>query len=143
MPLINGVNYSWQDLQIQIVGLTVPIVGITKVNYKPKQKKENNYGLGTKPISRGYGNYEFEGSIELYLDEWKAIQAASPNNDPLQMSPFDIIIVMGDGTSTPLKKDVLQSCEFTDDDFKADQGNTKLLITATLIIANVIHYPNA
>jgi hypothetical protein len=143
MPLINGVNYSWQDLQIQIVGLTVPIVGITKVNYKPKQKKENSYGLGTKPISRGYGNYEFDGSIELYLDEWKAIQAASPNNDPLQMSPFDIIIVMGDGVNTPLKKDVLQQVEFTDDDFKADQGATKLLITVSLIIANVIHYPTA
>ena len=53
-PLINGINYSWANVKVILFG--VPVVGITKIEYKTKQKKENQYGAGYEPISRGYGN---------------------------------------------------------------------------------------
>ena len=59
----------------------VPVVGITKIEYKRKQKKDNNYGAGYQPVSRAYGNYEYEGSIEIYTDELKRIIAAAPYRD--------------------------------------------------------------
>lgn len=133
-PLINGINYSWANITVVIFG--VPVVGITKVSYKRKQKKEDNYGAGSQPVSRGYGNYEYEGSIELYTDEWRRIIANAPGRDPMQIPPFDIQIIYAGAKLTP-EKDVLRSCEFMDDDFDAKQGDTKLLISVPLRIAMI------
>lgn len=130
-PLINGINYSWANISLILFG--VPVVGITKIEYKRKQKKENNYGAGAQPVSRGYGNFEYEGSIELYLDEWNRIIQASPNRDPLLIAPFEIQVVYS-GRGILAEKDVLKAVEFKEDDFKANQGDTKLMVTVPLII---------
>lgn len=131
-PLINGINYSWGNITLNLFG--VPVVGITKIEYKAKQKKDNNYGAGSQPVSRGYGNYEYEGHIEIYTDEWKRIIAASPNRDPLSIAPFDIQVVYA-GRGLTADKDVLRSCEFLENPLTANQGDTKLMVTIPLIIA--------
>lgn len=133
-PLINGINYSWANVSLVLFG--VPVVGITKIDYKRKQKKENNYGFGQQPISRGYGNYEYEGSIELYLEEWKAIIAAAPSRDPLLIAPFDIQVVYG-GSRVVADKDVLRSVEFMEDPLGTNQGDQKILVNIPLIIASI------
>lgn len=133
-PLINGINYSWANISLVLFG--VPVVGITKIEYKRKQKKENNYGFGSQPVSRGYGNYEYEGSIEIYLDEWKRIIASSPSADPLLIAPFDIQINYS-GRGVLVNKDVLRSVEFMEDNFTANQGDTKLMVTVPLIIGAI------
>lgn len=133
-PLVNGVNYSWANVTVVLFG--VPLVGITKIDYKRKQKKENNYGFGQQPVSRGYGNYEYEGSIEVYQDELKKIIAAATDRDILQIPPFDIQVTFG-GSRVTAEKDVLRSCEFTEEGLSAAQGDTKLLISLPLIIGSI------
>lgn len=133
-PLINGINYSWANVSLVLFG--VPVIGITKIEYKRKQKKENNYGFGSHPISRGYGNYEFEGSIELYLEEWKAIIANSPQRDPLLIGPFDIPVIYG-GSRVSADKDVLRSVEFMEDPLGTNQGDQRILVNIPLIIASI------
>lgn len=133
-PLINGTAYSWANVTVVLFG--VPVIGITKIDYKVKQKKENLYGAGPNPIARGYGNFEPDGSIELYLDEWKRIIAASPDKNPLLIGPFDIPVVFG-GSRVTAQKDIIRSAEFMENPFKADQGETKLLVSIPLIIASV------
>lgn len=130
-PIINGINYSWANITLVLFG--VPVVGITKIDYKRKQKKENNYGFGSQPVSRGYGNYEYEGSIELYQDEWKRIIAAAPNRDPLLIPPFDIQVVYA-GRGIVADKDVLKSCEFMEDNFAGSSGDTKLMVSIPIVI---------
>lgn len=133
-PLINGINYSWANISLVLFG--VPVVGITKIDYKAKQDKKNNYGAGPYPVSRGYGNYEYEGSIELYLDEWKNIIAASPNRDPLQIAPFDIPVIYG-GSRVTADKDMLRSCEFLENPLSTGTGDSKILVAIPLIIASI------
>ena len=133
-PLINGIAYAWVNLSFVLFG--VPVIGIVDINYNQKQKKENLYGKGAKAIARGYGNYEQDGDIEIYLEEWKRIIAASPNRDPLQIPPFDVQIVFG-GSRVTADKDVLRSVEFLENPFKGKQGDTKLLIKIPLIIADI------
>lgn len=133
-PLINGINYSWANIKFVLFG--VPVVGITKIEYNRKLKKENNYGFGQHPISRGYGNYEPEGSIELYVDEWQRIIDASPDRDPLSIAPFDIQVVFS-GSRLNVTTHILRSCEFMEDPLAANQGDTKLLVTIPLIIASI------
>ncbi|EHQ30024.1 hypothetical protein [Mucilaginibacter paludis] len=133
-PLINGINYDWASISIQLFG--VPITGVTKISYSRKQKKENNYGVGPYPVSRGYCNVEYEGSIEMYLDEWKMIILNSPGQDPLQISPFTISVIFGADGRTP-GQDKLKGVEFLADPFSASQGETKLMVTIPLIIAQI------
>ena len=136
VPLINGINYSWGNIKLILFG--VPVIGITKIEYKRSQKKENNYGIGFEPISRGYGNVTYEASIEIYQDEWKRIIASSPNNDPLSIAPFDIQVVYA-GSNAQIKVDTLQMCEFLEDGLVANQDDTKLLVTLPLVIAGIVH----
>lgn len=132
--IIGGVNYSWGNLNVVLFGNIV--IGITKISYKRKQEKTNNYGWGTKPVYRGYGREEYEGSMELYTDEWKKLIASSPSNNPLLLLPSDIQIVFAGSRVLP-NKDVLQAIEFTEDGLEAAEGDTKLLITIPIIIGDI------
>lgn len=133
-PIVNGVNYSWSNVSVILFG--TPVIGILAINYKRKQKKDNNYGAGPQPVSRGYGNYEYEGDIELYVDTWKAIIASSPNRDPLQIGPFDIPVTFT-GTGITTTKDVLRAVEFLEDPLESKSGDTKLTVKISLIIGGI------
>jgi len=133
--LINGVSYGWGNIQLVLFG--VPVVGITKIDYKAKQTKENLYGAGYKPVSRGYGKYEYEGSIEIYTEEWKRIIAASPNRDPLSIAPFSIEVVFAGNRVTP-DKDSLKMCEFLENPLSSSEGDTSIKVTIPLIIGDIV-----
>jgi hypothetical protein len=134
-PLINGVSYGWGNIQLVLFG--VPVVGITKIDYKSKQNKENLYGAGYKPVSRGYGKYEYEGSIEIYTEEWKRIIAAAPNKDPLSIAPFDIEVVFAGNRVAP-DKDSLKMCEFLENPLSSSEGDTSIKVSIPLIIGDIV-----
>jgi hypothetical protein len=136
VALINGVNYSWADIKLVLFG--VPVVGITKISYKNKQNKTNNYGSGNHPVSRGYGQIEPEGSIDIYQDELRRIIAAAPNRDPLQIGMFDIPVIFGNSIAST-SRDILRACEFTEEGVEAAQNDTKLIVTLPLIIGKIDH----
>ncbi len=133
-PIVNGVAYSWSNISLILFG--VPVIGILAINYKRKQKKDNNYGAGSQPVSRGYGNYEYEGDIELYTDTWKGIIASSPNRDPLLIPYFDIPVTFT-GTGVLTTKDVLRAVEFLEDPLEGKNGDTKLTVKIPLIIGGI------
>jgi hypothetical protein len=134
MALINGVNYSWSSIQVVLFG--VPVQGIVSIEYKKKQSKTNNYGAGKKPVSRGYGREEYDGSIEIYTDEWKKIIAASPNRNPLEIGWFDIPVLYGNSLADATS-DTLLAVEFMEDPFSAKEGDTKLTVKIPLIIGDI------
>ncbi len=56
IPLINGVAYSYVDVIVEIAG--VPAPSVSKISYSEEQAKENNFGTGGRPVSRGKGKIE-------------------------------------------------------------------------------------
>jgi hypothetical protein len=135
MPaLVNGVSYSWVHINFILYG--VPVKGITKITWKKKSDKVNNYGAGPDPVSRGYGRNEYEASIELYREEWQRIIDISPDKDPLSIPPQDVPVVFG-GSRVTAKTVVLQAVELLEDAFEANEGDTSLKISVPLIIAGV------
>ena len=134
--LINGVEYSWSSIVFELFG--VPVQGITAISYKKKQAKTNNYGAGAKPVSRGYGKEECDGSIEILRSEWTKIIAASPSQNPLSIGWFPISVTYGTSLADATT-DILQGVEFLEDPFEAKEGDTKLLVKLPLIIADIEH----
>lgn len=133
-PLVNGINYSWANISLILFG--TPVVGIISITYKEKQEKVNNFGAGSRPVSRGYGRIDCEGEIELYTDTWKAIIAGSPGRNPLNIPPFDIPVTFG-GEGVLTDKDVLRAVEFMENPFEGKEGDTKLTVKIPLIIAAI------
>ena len=133
-PLINGVAYSWSSINFNLFG--VPVAGIVWIDYNRKQEKTDNYGQGSDPVSRGYGRKSYEGSIEIYLDEWKKVIAAAPSRDPLAIGWFDIPVTYGNSVADATM-DVLRAVEFLEDPFTAKEGDTKLTVKIPLIIAQI------
>lgn len=133
-PLINGVAYTWSTIGFCLFG--IPVAGIVNIEYNRKQEKTNNYGAGTEPVTRGYGRKTYDGSIEIYLDEWKRIIAAAPNRDPLTIGWFDIPVVYGNSVADATT-DILRAVEFLEDPFSAKEGDTKLTVKIPLIIGGI------
>jgi hypothetical protein len=134
--LVNGTSYSWVNVTMVLFG--VPVKGITKISYKKKTEKTNNYGAGPEPVSRGIGRTEYEASIELYREEWQRIIDVAPSKNPLDITPFDIPVVFG-GSRVTAQTDVLKGCEFLEDAFETNEGDTSIKITIPMIIAGVDH----
>ena len=104
--LINGVNYSWINATIPIFG--IPLIGVTKFMVKRSQVKENNYGRGAEPVSRGYGRKEYEASITVHFDELANIIAANGGQDITDIPPFDFPLVLA-GSFVGFKKITIKS----------------------------------
>lgn len=133
-PLINGTSYANANISVNPFG--TPLVGITSIEYKRKQTKTNNYGAGVEPVSRGYGIAEYEGSIEVYLEEWKAFIAAAPGRDVLRIPPFNIPVTFsGEGVLTT--QDTLLAVEFSEDSMESKTGDTSIKIKIPFIFAGL------
>ncbi|OPZ93428.1 MAG: hypothetical protein BWY74_01124 [Firmicutes bacterium ADurb.Bin419] len=137
VAIIDGPAIGWGNIEFVLFGN--PVRQITKIEFKHSQTKENLYGSGYEPIHRGYGKVEYTGSIELYIDEWKRIIAASPERNPLKIKPFDITIVYTvKNTNIPTGQvDILRECEFTESNMSTASGDTKILVSVPLIIGGI------
>lgn len=133
-PLINGVNYSWSSVKLIYDG--VPIVGITAINYGETDNKEDNYGTGRRPVSRGYGNITTNCSVSLYKDSLIALQKIAPNGRIQDLPPIDVPVafINRDGKFT---KDVLRNFEFKENKVSTSQGDTKIVADIECIISHV------
>ena len=136
MPtLINGVAVSWSMIQLPFLG--VPLSGVTAVSFSEKQEKTNNYGIGNKPVSRGYGRKTYEGSITMLAEEWKNIIAAAPNGSINDIPFFDLPILFVDPTTGLIMKHILKAVDFTDNKLDAKEGDTMIPIEMPFIFADL------
>jgi hypothetical protein len=132
--LINGINYSWQNATIVLFG--IPLIGITKIMLKEKQQKDNNYGLGSRAVSRGYGRIESECSISVYWDEIARIIDASPGKNILNIAPFDIPMVLASTRVQP-RKVTVRMAEFLELPFDVSEGDTKIVVDLPMVIGGI------
>ena len=133
--LINGESVTWSQIQLTILG--APMTGIREVKWSSKREKVNNYGAGSKPVSRGYGKYEFEGSIKFLAEEWKNIVKASPNQDPLDLPFFDVNILFVSSSTGLMMNYIWKAAEVLNNPFDSAEGSTMTEIDVTFVIADI------
>ena len=144
VTLINGVGYSWANVTA-VVGNNIMVGGITKIDYSTSQHMTNNYGWGTQPVNRGYGNVTYAGSMEMYLADWATLCLGAPNGDPSQFLPFNITVNFGPSTQdlaavVPPFQDILWDVQFMKHTRSNTQDSTGLKVTVDLIIANIDYF---
>ena len=113
------------------------MTGVTEISWSEKQDKTNNYGIGNKPVSRGYGRITYEGSITLLAEEWKNILAAAPGGSVTKIPSFDLPILFISPTTGLYMKHTLKAVDFMESNFSAKEGDTMIPITIPFIMADV------
>lgn len=132
--LINGKAYAHANIIPMIGG--VVIHSITQISYGESQEKENQYGIGKRPVSRGQGPIKpDEVSIEMSMNDVEIIRDNAPNKSLLQIAPFDIPVVYNNGQR--VIRDVIKNCEFTTDGRESAVDNKDIKKTFTLISSHV------
>lgn len=134
MSLINGTGYSWSTVGVNILG--VKPVGITAISYKDKQDVQQNYGIGTEPVSRSRGKVEYEASITMHKVEVEALQQASPTGRIQDIPPFDIVVsFLPEGGK--IVTHTLHNAQFTENGRDVKQGDMEIPIDLPLIISGI------
>src|SRR5687767_11710299 len=121
---LNGVEYSWASVTLMIAGQ--PVRGVTAINYKTKQEKFNNYGAGTKPVSRSFGKVEPEASLSLHMSEVESLSLIAPNGDITQLPAFEITVAYVAVEGQPAVIHKLRDVEFTERGIAAKQGDAMI-----------------
>jgi len=139
LPLINGVNYSSASVNVIIPALPSQLaIGVVSIDYDKMQEVTDNYGLSQDPISRGFGQNKYTGSIELMKDTWNQIIDASPLRDPAKLPLFDITVTYaGSTTGGIFKKEVLRAVTFKNNPSGVKMGDTKITCKIELAVGNI------
>lgn len=133
-PLINGREYGWGDIVVNISATSV--TGIKAIKYEEDQEKENIYGAGRNPVSRGYGRVKTTGSITLLSATVFAMQAIAPKGKLHNIAPFPIVVSYQPETG-PIVKHILKNCEFKKTTFDWKEGDMSKDIELELVISHI------
>ena len=134
-PLINGRAYDFAQIEVNILG--VPVAGVTAISYSEEQEKVNNFGAGSRPVSRGHGAINASGSITISMNDVEAIRDAAPFGSLLQIPSFDISITFLNAQKVVTH--VLKNCEFLNDGVEASQGDTDLVRSFDLVLSHIVY----
>ena len=102
MAIINNVAYSWSMITLASTALGIDegsttLEGVSGIKWSKKRKIEPNYGLGGKPVSRGFGNISYTASVTMDAEDGMESQQDDTNiTHEFDLNPFDIQIGDGD-----------------------------------------------
>jgi hypothetical protein len=132
--LINGIAYSWSDVNVNVLGVLVS--GISAINYEDEQEIEDNYGAGRMPVSRGYGEIKTTGSITLHSEEIVALQKVVPGGRLQDIPPFDIPVTYLPASGV-ITTDILKNVQFKKNSRNPKQGDKKIEVEIPLAISHI------
>jgi hypothetical protein len=133
----NGTSYAWGQIFVKFQSMDEAFLGITNISVTEAQEKSNIYGQGYEPINRGYGNYTYEGSMTLKMEEVRKLIESSPNSRLLERGPEDLIITYQHPTSNKVVTDVIKNVEFTELGVDVSQNDMSIDIELPFIASGV------
>ena len=136
--LINGNSYSWSDIQISING-ALPLIGCTELNYGFSRKVTNNYGAGSQPVSRSYGNVEYTASVTIYKEELEVIKSIAIGGDITTIPPFTISVSYMN-QNLPIVTEKLLNCSFANQEIKVKQNDANMPYSLTIVFAGLQNF---
>lgn len=132
MAIINNVAYSWSMITLSSTALGIEaesttLEGVSGIKWSKKRKVESNYGLGGKPVSRGFGNLTYEASITMDYATQQTLR--SIYGSLMDIGEFDLQISFAnpmasdDWTTTTV---TLKGCIFAEDAMESQQDDTNI-----------------
>lgn len=136
--LLNGQEYSWSQAVFSIGGVVVS--GINAIEYSDSRAMTNNYGAGSKPVSRSYGKYEATGNITLHMSEVEKLQKVAPGGDLSLLNAFDVTVTF---TPAPGQLPVvhkIRGCQFLGNKRTMGNEDEMFAVQLDLIVEEIIWF---
>jgi hypothetical protein len=133
-PLINGRAYDWAQITATIAG--VPVAGITSITYSEERTVEENFGAGSRPVSRGFGNIEASATIGLHMTEVERIQLVAPNRNLMEIPEFDVTVTFAAEDQVPANH-IIKNCRFKNNSRDMSQGDTGVSVDLELAVSHI------
>lgn len=133
--VVNNEEYAWGDISVVLLGKN--IAGLLGIKYKPSQSKDLRYARGNQPVGFKRGNKKYEGSITILQSELLALEAASPNNNPMDLRNIDIVFSYGDTETGVLTTKVAKFAEFTEYEETMKQGDEQMEVEFPFICLDI------
>ena len=133
-PLVNGKAYDWAQVVATINGTILN--GVKKIEYGVAQAKENRYGAGSDPVSRGRGRKEPTASITLDMTEVQKLTASAPNRDLLDIPAFDVTVTFENAGK--VVTEVIKNCEFLENVRNLEEGASGIDIDLPLLPSHIL-----
>ena len=135
IPLINGHEYSWADIVVNIAG--TPTTGITGVEYSDDQEVANVYGAGRYPVARSKGRSTCTAKITLLTSEVIALANKSPTGRIQDIAPFPIIVSYIPDDGGKVVTDKLRNCQFKTNKRNWSEGDTSKPVDIDLVLSHI------
>lgn len=132
-PLINGHRYDWSSVRITIDG--IPYTGVKSINYRQTMTPGLMRGTRAQPTGRTRGQYEPEGSIEIYKEDYQEIIKALSKNGALGYMEvsFPILVQYSSGILAPIT-DTLTGCRIASDEDSPSEGADPFTVNCDLSV---------
>ncbi len=135
--MINGNEYSWEDISVILPGSVSPADGVAAIEYTEKKDHQNIYARGAKPVAAGRGKVDFSGSITLLQSTVEAMQKALPKGKSItSIAAFDITVGYLPEGGVPTV-DTLKFCRFGELKKGMKTGDPNMEIQIPLVIGDI------
>lgn len=132
MAIINNVAYSWSMIRFSSTALgiddtDVTLNGVSAVKWNKSRKVESNYGIGGKPVSRGFGNLSYTASITMDYATQQTLRALK--GSLMDIGEFDLIISFANANGSEdwsTSTITLKGCIFSEDGMESQQDDTNI-----------------
>lgn len=134
MATINNVAYSWSMIELVSNALgagegSTVLNGVSAIKWNVEHKIETNYGLGGKPVTRGFGNTTYAASITMDYNTQQLLRGTY--GSLIEIGEFDLIISfaneMGvDDSAWNTHTVTLKGCIFNEDGMEVSQDDTNI-----------------
>jgi len=132
----NSEEYGFVDLQVVMLGR--PVIGLRGITYKVSQEKTNVYGAGSKPVARGRGPRTYEGEVRVLMSELRSmLQSLGNGKDVTTIKPFDVVVAYAPSVADVISTDRLVYCEFTECEIDVNQGDTEIEVALPIIMGDI------
>ncbi len=127
--MFNSAEYSWNDLEVVMLGR--PVVRLLEVKYKVTTETKEIYGRGGEPLGIQEGNSKYEGELKIGQSELEALIAKArtikPGINPTRMPAFNISVMYSkDGVIT---RDVLVGVKIHEFEKALKQGDFEMEVS--------------
>jgi hypothetical protein len=138
-PLINGVYYSYSNIELHIGSFgELQIAGVKAINYKDNLGRVKARGTAMQPLGLTQGRYEANGDVELYLDAFMLL--ISTLGPGWRQQPIQAVITYGPNPllAIPFITDVIPGFYAGEVDASQSEGEEPLSRKMTMHIPGQI-----
>lgn len=131
---VNNTAYSWSLVELTSLALTgeananpIILAGVVGISWERVWNVQTNYGMGGKPINRGFGNVNYTATITM--DYNTQVQLRALKGGLTNIGEFDLTISFANkiGSDDFTTETVtLKSCLFTEDGMEVNQDDTQI-----------------